>query len=279
MEHRIFYLKSAKFTKISIVVSLLIHLMSLFAFAWIKFNNEQNAESSIQVAFVKEKRTSFMQRSFPVRQQIIHNPSPQLSYPDQPIYTYANYKPISKINTNLQSGKYSEIGSLKYHSLQSSKPLYSGFQQNKKLLMSIPIKDTPASSKPINICRNISWVSKPVNHNLYESITPKEWFSPDVTGILQSFFSSIRKKIESQKRYPELAKDFGIEGRSGIKMTILEDGNLEKAEIVDSSGNQLLDNAALQSILKAAPFPPIPKDAKQSKIEVSIYLVFKIERT
>ena len=62
-------------------------------------------------------------------------------------------------------------------------------------------------------------------------------------------------------------------------MIILKDGQLEKVEIVDSSGNQLLDNAALQSMLKAAPFPPLPKDVKQSKIEISIYLVFKIERT
>jgi len=145
------------------------------------------------------------------------------------------------------------------------------------MLMTIPLR--VFHSRPAQAYRNVFGEYKLINHNSLESITPKEWISPDLSGILQSFFGSIRKKIESKKKYPELARDAGIEGRSGVKMTILKDGQLEKVEIVDSSGNQILDNAALQSILKAAPFPPIPKDIRQSKIEVSIYLVFKIART
>ena len=61
-------------------------------------------------------------------------------------------------------------------------------------------------------------------------------------------------------------------------MTILKDGRLEKAEITKSSGYEILDNAALQSVRNAEPFPPIPEEAKLGNVEVSIRLVFTLSQ-
>ena len=59
-------------------------------------------------------------------------------------------------------------------------------------------------------------------------------------------------------------------------MTILKNGKLEKVEIVESSGYEILDRAALRSVRRATPFPPIPEDAGRDKVQLSIYLVFEI---
>ncbi|MDQ1317296.1 MAG: periplasmic protein TonB [Candidatus Poribacteria bacterium] len=270
-------IQKSKSLRISIIISLIIHSIAFSTFAWIKFNVEKKTETAIPVSFVKEKQTNLLRRSSPVRQLILYNQSSQRYSPEQPTYISTNYGLSPDFHTNLYSDISSEVGILEYESLQAIKPLYSGFQHHKNMSMTVSLGGF--RSRPVQVYRNVSSGYKLISHNSLESMTPKEWLTPDLSGILQSFFGSIRKKIESKKKYPELAKDAGIEGRSGVKMIILKDGQLEKVEIVDSSGNQLLDNAAVQSILKAAPFPPIPKDVKQSKIEVSIYLVFKIART
>ena len=99
----------------------------------------------------------------------------------------------------------------------------------------------------------------------------------DVAGdILQSFARVVRRKIESSKKYPIAAQTAGIQGRAGVRMTILKDGRLGKVEITESSGYEILDKAALQSVRSAAPFRPIPKKAGRDEIQMSITLVFRI---
>ena len=61
-----------------------------------------------------------------------------------------------------------------------------------------------------------------------------------------------------------------------VRITILKDGRLEKVEIAESSGYEILDNAALQTVREAAPFPPIPEEAKLDKVNVSVGLVFRL---
>jgi TonB family protein len=270
-------IQKSKSFRISIIISLIIHSIAFSTFAWIKFSSEKKTETAIPVSFVKEKQTNLLRRSAPVRQLIIYNQSSQRYSPEQPTYISTNYSLSSDFHTNLYGDLSSEVGSLEYGSLHKTKPLYSGFQNHKNMPMTVSLRGF--HSKPAQVYRNVFGGYKLISYNSLESMTPKEWLTPDLSGILQGFFGSVRKKIESKKKYPEIAKDAGIEGRSGVKMIILKDGQLEKAEIVDSSGSQVLDNAALQSVQNAAPFPPLPKGVKQSKIEVSIYLVFKIART
>jgi TonB family protein len=59
-------------------------------------------------------------------------------------------------------------------------------------------------------------------------------------------------------------------------MTITKDGQLENVRIYESSGSEILDNAALESVKDSLPFPPIPEELEREKIELKFYLVFKI---
>ena len=99
---------------------------------------------------------------------------------------------------------------------------------------------------------------------------------PSLSDILQRFAQIVRRKIESKKIYPLAARRSMIEGRVGVKITILNDGQLEKVEIIESSGYEILDKAALKSVRSSIPFPPVPEEAKRERIQMSIYLIFKM---
>jgi protein TonB len=58
-----------------------------------------------------------------------------------------------------------------------------------------------------------------------------------------------------------------------VRFTILSDGSLEGAEVLQASGTYLLDNAALRAVTTAAPFSPLPKHYETTRL--TIQAVFK----
>lgn len=75
----------------------------------------------------------------------------------------------------------------------------------------------------------------------------------DLTDIL----AQIRQRIEAAKRYPEAARREGIEGIVTVRFRLRADGGVERAEVVSSSGSRALDEASLETVHRAAPFPPV----------------------
>ena len=72
--------------------------------------------------------------------------------------------------------------------------------------------------------------------------------NPDVIG-------AIRAAIEKAINYPPLAKRRGIEGTATTEFTINSRGYPENIRIVRSSGSDILDTAAKNTVLRASPFP------------------------
>ncbi len=70
------------------------------------------------------------------------------------------------------------------------------------------------------------------------------------------------------RNYPEQAVDQGIFGSLRLQLTLLPDGRIESADILQSSGEVLLDQAAVEIARKAGPFDPfLPElSAKYDKI-------------
>jgi protein TonB len=61
-------------------------------------------------------------------------------------------------------------------------------------------------------------------------------------------------------RYPEAAKVTGLQGRLVLKFVLNKDGSLRDLKVVKSSGVDILDDAAIKAIRRAAPFYAIPKN-------------------
>jgi len=79
------------------------------------------------------------------------------------------------------------------------------------------------------------------------------------TAAGNPILTKIRMKIERAKYYPPIARRQGIEGKAEISFKINADGSLASAEIQKSSGNNLLDSAALDAIRHATPLPHYDK--------------------
>jgi len=76
--------------------------------------------------------------------------------------------------------------------------------------------------------------------------------------------------------YPELAKKAGIEGRVVVKMEIEIDGSVMDAQILRSSGNQNLDEAALSQARKCK-FKPARQRDKLVRVWVNMPFDFYLE--
>ncbi|MBI2982518.1 MAG: energy transducer TonB [Deltaproteobacteria bacterium] len=67
--------------------------------------------------------------------------------------------------------------------------------------------------------------------------------------------ATIRSQIEGARSYPLLAERMGIEGVVSLRFEILQDGRPTSITLLQSSGSKLLDDAALSTIEKGAPYP------------------------
>ncbi len=76
-------------------------------------------------------------------------------------------------------------------------------------------------------------------------------------------------------RYPELARKAGIEGNTVIKALVDIDGSIIDAQVLKSSGNQMLDQAALAAARKAK-FTPAKQRDKYVRVWVSIPINFRL---
>jgi len=82
----------------------------------------------------------------------------------------------------------------------------------------------------------------------------------------------VRRKLAGAQRYPRAAN--GASGDVLVSFTVSASGALSGLLIQASSGNPLLDQAALDTVARAAPFPPIPAGAGLASKAVAIPLGF-----
>jgi TonB family protein len=88
-------------------------------------------------------------------------------------------------------------------------------------------------------------------------IAPEQW-------------SLILSAIERSKSYPRLARERGTEGVVHLRFRLRPEGSIEKIEIIESSGSEVLDSASIRAVYRAAPMPYV-----QGWIEVPIAYVLK----
>ena len=77
-------------------------------------------------------------------------------------------------------------------------------------------------------------------------------------------------------KYPELAKQAGIEGTTVVKMLVDVDGSVREVKILKSSGNQMLDQAALAAA-RQSKFTPAKQRDKFVRVWVSRPFKFKLQ--
>ena len=90
-----------------------------------------------------------------------------------------------------------------------------------------------------------------------------------------TYYGRIRQIIDSNKRYPLLARQRMIEGSPKVQFTILKNGIVEKISVI-SSGHRILDREARRIIMISSPFPEIPSSMNKNYIDLTIPINFKL---
>lgn len=90
---------------------------------------------------------------------------------------------------------------------------------------------------------------------------------PDPAGS-RKWAAKIRSRIERRKRYPDSAE--GAEGSVGLVIVIAPSGALVAADVAATSGNTILDAAAVQAVQRAAPFPAAPAGTGPSEFSLTM---------
>ncbi|MEW6008348.1 MAG: TonB family protein [Candidatus Omnitrophota bacterium] len=91
---------------------------------------------------------------------------------------------------------------------------------------------------------------------------------------LLKYIKNVQKIIADAIYYPSQAKDAGWEGKVNLKLHIRSGGELADIDIVNTSGYQLLDDAAISVAKGLSPYPPFPASVESDDIWVEVPVVF-----
>ena len=80
--------------------------------------------------------------------------------------------------------------------------------------------------------------------------------------------------LQQHHEFPARAQRRKMYGETKVRFTIDRSGNLLDSEVVDSSGYKILDEAALATLKRASPLPPMPDEMSGSEYNPIITLRF-----
>jgi TonB family protein len=90
------------------------------------------------------------------------------------------------------------------------------------------------------------------------------------------YFEAVKQYIEKRKVYPVSAKRRGIEGEVLLTFIVGHKGEIRSVKVSESSGHEILDCAAADTVIKSAPFPGFDGFINKHELEMSIILAYKL---
>ncbi len=102
--------------------------------------------------------------------------------------------------------------------------------------------------------------------------------APRLAGAdLEAYQEMLRARVERVKRYPPAAKRRHEEGRVTLHFSLGPDGRLLELKVAASSRSPDLDQAALEAVRRAAPYPPLPAElARKGRLALALTIAFEL---
>jgi periplasmic protein TonB len=96
-----------------------------------------------------------------------------------------------------------------------------------------------------------------------------------------AYMDAWRAKVErvGNLNYPEQAKRQGIAGSLVLDVAIKPDGSLQGVQVLRTSGQKVLDDAAVRIVELAAPYAPLPPDMRADVDILHITRTWKFQET
>jgi TonB family protein len=271
----------SKFTK-SFIISLGLHLVFLTSLALFISSNSEKIDTFINIDIFH-----FPQSKVRPRKNIIKEIRPILTHEESDLLNRRNFRDWASFQANTLS-QGSVATTVVTKSGDDSSELIQGYGIRDILIIpssriirmiSAEIrKIAPNRSNLSQIAHEVTFRPDEGQHRLpglHSILTSMNRTESRINPIYE-FLEAIRRKIENAKMYPHWAREAGYEGITKIRFAILSNGQLGEISIVGSSGYDILDNAAIAAIEKAAPFPALPGSLNRDILKVELPIVFKL---
>ena len=100
-----------------------------------------------------------------------------------------------------------------------------------------------------------------------------------IKDIAAVYRSMVHGRIAALQQYPVLAKRMGEEGTVLVRFTILASGKISNVVIMESSGSQSLDVAAVDIFMQGlnGQLPPIPPELNKSEWTLSLPIRYQLQ--
>ncbi len=90
---------------------------------------------------------------------------------------------------------------------------------------------------------------------------------------------SSKVEFVGNRNYPEQALRTGTYGKLRLSVIVNANGTIDSAEVLQSSGHRILDEAALQIVYLSSPFPPFPPEISKNTDQLEIIRTWRFEIT
>ena len=122
-----------------------------------------------------------------------------------------------------------------------------------------PLEDPSVERRQLQIARLEAQIAK--EWQAYQKLPRRKFIGARAEGVVYAeYVEKWRQRIETvgTQNYPQEARRLGMFGSLLLTVSIRADGSVEQIEIDRSSGQQVLDRAALRIVELAGPFSPFP---------------------
>lgn len=94
--------------------------------------------------------------------------------------------------------------------------------------------------------------------------------------VQAEYLAEVLSRVQMAKFYPRQARRRREHGTVKVRFTIQATGALGAVEVSGSSGRSRLDEAAVRTVRRAAPFPPFPEALRAHELHVVVPIVYQL---
>jgi len=98
--------------------------------------------------------------------------------------------------------------------------------------------------------------------------------SPENAALRAAYERQLAAWLEKHKYYPRRARRMRIEGEGWLRIRIDRSGRAQDIQVERTTGNRLLDRAALEIARRADPFPVMPEQDSRRELEFIVPVAF-----
>lgn len=149
---------------------------------------------------------------------------------------------------------------------------------------------SPATAAPATVAQGTPPVSQPASEpaaqpaaasqTIQVAETPAiqpaaDAIDPDL--LLGEYRRSVMPNFRKFQVYPPRAFKERLEGSGTVRATVDRSGNLLSVEVIESTGERLLDRAMTDMVNKAMPLPPVPAELPGDSFPIDLPVVFRLQ--